>query len=110
MIELQEELAVEQATARARVDELEAEIRSTGETGRRLAEELDGKVRELQQCVDFLHSTELTLEERTAWAQKAQSELDELVRQIYASAWIKIGRKLRLSQVLNSPPPSGNKQ
>ena len=109
VIALQEELAAEQAKARERVDELEAEFRGAGETGRRLAEELERKVRELAQCVDALHATERTLEERTAWAQKAQGELDALVRQIHASAWIKIGRKLRLSQVLNSPPPSGNK-
>jgi len=110
VIALQEELAAEQAKARARVDQLEAEIYRAVETGTRLAEELDGKVHELKQCVDFLHSTERTLEERTAWAQKAQGELDDLVRQIYASTWFKIGRTLRLCDVLKSPPPPGSKQ
>ena len=97
-----------------KVKELEEDIRARTQwaldTESRLNAEVQKQVDELGQAVEALHRTERELEERTAWAQKAQGELDELVRQIYASTWIKIGRTLRLCDVLKSPPPPGSKQ
>lgn len=103
---LQDELAGEQAKARARVDELEAEVRSTVETATRIAGELEDKCRELAQCVDFLHGVERTVEERTAWARRAQAEADEFGRQaalFKASRWVRLGHKLGLGPDVERP-------
>jgi SAM-dependent methyltransferase len=94
VVQLQEELTSEQAKARARMDELEAELRDTVETATRLAGELDAKVVELGQCVEYLHAAERTVEERTAWARRNEAEADEL-RRLSGTLWVRLGFKLR---------------
>jgi SAM-dependent methyltransferase len=98
VVQLQDELASEQAKARARIDELEAELRDTVETATRLAGELDAKVGELVQCVEHLHAAERTVEERTAWARRNEAEADDLRRRLQAlwsTRWVRLGYKLR---------------
>jgi ubiquinone biosynthesis O-methyltransferase len=98
VVQLQEELAGEQAKARARIDELEAELRQTVETATRLAGELDAKVGELGQCVEHLHAAEHTVEERTVWARLNEAEADDLRRRLQAlwsTRWVRLGFKLR---------------
>jgi len=94
VVQLQEELASEQARARERIDDLEAELRNTVETATRLAGELDAKVVELVQCVEYLHAAERTVEERTAWARRHEAEADEL-RRLSGTLWVRLGFKLR---------------
>lgn len=98
VVQLQDELAREQAKARARIAELEAELRGTVETATRLAGELDAKVNELGQCVEYLHAAEGTIEERTAWARRNEAEADNLRRRLQAlwsTRWVRLGFKLR---------------
>jgi SAM-dependent methyltransferase len=102
VVELQDELASQKATARARIDELEAITNAEVATSTRLANELDAKVVELVQCVEYLHAAEATIEERTAWARRAQVEAD-LVAAYRASRWVKLGKKLGLGPVLDRP-------
>lgn len=105
VVELQDELKNEQAKARARIGELEAEVRQAVDSATRIAAELDGKCAELAQSVEYLHTAEQTVEERTAWAQRAQAEADDLGRQLqkmWATRWVRLGNKLRL---LPKPEP-----
>jgi SAM-dependent methyltransferase len=98
VVHLQDELASEQAKARARIDELEAELRDTVATATRLAGELDAKVGELGQCVEYLHAAERAVEERTAWARRNEAEADDLRRRLQAlwsTRWVRLGFKLR---------------
>ena len=60
--------------------------------------ELESKCRELEQCVERLHSVEHTVEERTAWAQRNGAEADALRAQLHAlrsNLLIRLARKLR---------------
>jgi SAM-dependent methyltransferase len=105
VVELQDELKNEQAKARARIGELEADIRQALESATRIAGELDGKCAELAQSVEYLHAAERTVEERTAWAQRTQAEADELggqLQRMWATRWVRLGNKLRL---LPKPEP-----
>jgi SAM-dependent methyltransferase len=98
VVELQDELAGEQATARARIDELEAEVRDAVDAATRLGGELQDKVREIGRCVEYLHTAEHTIEERTAWAQRNGAEADELRGQLHAlrcTRWVRLGGRLR---------------
>ncbi len=98
VVQLQDELAREQAKARARIDELEGELQDTVKTATRLAGELDAKVGELVQCVEHLHAAERTVEERTAWARRNEAEADDLRRRLQAlwsTRWVRLGFKLR---------------
>lgn len=98
VVQLQDELASEQVKARARIDDLEAEVRGAVETATRLAGELDAKVSELGRCVEHLHAAEGTVEERTAWARRNEAEADNLRRQLQAlwsTRWVRLGFKLR---------------
>ena len=99
VVQLQDELAAEQAQARVRIDQLEAELRETVENATRLAGELDAKVAELGQCVEYLHTAERTVEERTAWAKRNEAEADDLRRRLQAlwsTRWLRLGFKLRI--------------
>jgi septal ring factor EnvC (AmiA/AmiB activator) len=89
---LQEELAQEQAKATAAIAELERENRAKTEWAGRTASELEAKVQELAQCVEYLHQAERTVEERTRWAQAVQAEVD----QFRASRWVRLGRRFGL--------------
>ena len=97
VVQLQDELASEQAKARARIDELETELRGTVETATRLAGELDAKVGELGQCVEHLHTAERTIEERTDWAKRNEAEADDLrqrLQVLWSTRWARLGFKL----------------
>ena len=99
VVQLQDELATEQAQAREQIDRLEAELHETVENATRLASELDAKVAELGQCVEYLHSAERTVEERTAWARRNEAEADDLRRRLQAlwnTRWLRLGFKLRI--------------
>jgi predicted nucleic acid-binding Zn-ribbon protein len=97
-VQLQDELASEQAKARARIDELETDLSRAVETATRLAGELDAKVSELGQCVEHLHTAEGTVEERTAWARRNEAEANDLRRRLQAlwsARWVRLGLRLR---------------
>jgi SAM-dependent methyltransferase len=97
VVQLQDELADEQAKARTRIDQLEAELRETVESATRLASGLDGKVAELGKCVEHLQASEQTVEERTAWARRNEAEADGLRRRLQAlwsTRWMRLGFKL----------------
>ncbi|MBZ5592662.1 MAG: methyltransferase domain-containing protein [Acidobacteriia bacterium] len=99
VVQLQDELATEQAQARERIDQVERELSETVENATRLAGELDGKVAELGQCVEYLHASERTVEERTAWARRNEAEADDLRRRLQAlwsTRWLRLGFKLRI--------------
>ena len=98
IVQLQDELASEQAKARKRIGELETELQETVAAATRIATELDAKCSELAQCVEYLHTAERTVDERTRWAQRTQAEADELARQLNAlrsTRWVRLGSKLR---------------
>lgn len=101
VVQLQDELTTEQAKARARIDDLEAELRDAVATATRLAGELDAKVGELGQCVEYLHAAERTVEERTAWARRNEAQANELGR-LSGTFWVRLGFKLR---TLSKPEP-----
>ncbi|MDQ6665579.1 MAG: hypothetical protein M3Z23_14455, partial [Acidobacteriota bacterium] len=74
------------------------------EMERRLTEELETRTGELVKCVEFLHAAEATVEERTAWAQSAQTDADlrlERLRAIRDSKWVKFGRVLKFGPALH---------
>jgi 2-polyprenyl-3-methyl-5-hydroxy-6-metoxy-1,4-benzoquinol methylase len=80
----------------AKVGELEEENRKRAEWAMETARQLDDKVQELAKCVDVLHQTEKTLEERTTWAFSLQKQ----VRQVQASRWVKLGKAFGLGPPL----------
>lgn len=94
ILELQDELASEQAKARARIDQLEEENLHTLTIAKRVVQELEDKCEELARCVDFLHAAERKAEDK-------QNEADDLRGKILASRWFKLGRKLKLGPVVD---------
>jgi SAM-dependent methyltransferase len=112
--QLQDELAAEQSGARAVVEQyekkvlgLEDDVRQRTEwaieTENRLTGELAEKSQELAQCVEVLHQTEKTVEERTAWAQgieRQRKQLEEQISLLKASRWLKLGRRFGLGPEL----------
>lgn len=105
VVELQGELAAEQASARKRIGELEAELNESVAAANRLAGELEAKVEELGHCVENLHEAEKTVVERTLWAQRNQAEADDLRSQLQAlwsTRWARLGGKLGLLPKLES--------
>ena len=64
-----------------------------------LQRELESKCRELEECVEHLHTVEHTVEERTAWAQRTSAEAEELRAQLHtlrSNLLIRLAHKLRL--------------
>lgn len=110
VVALQEELAGEQASGReiaaayeSKLAELNGELDSrtkwAQETEVRLTAELDTRVKELGECVKLLDQAEKTVEERTAWARKLQSEIEQLqarLSSVQASRWYRMGRRFGL--------------
>lgn len=99
VVELQEELATEQAAAKKRIGELEGELAESVAAATRLAGELDVHVVELKNCVDHLHEAEATVVERTLWAQRNQAEADDLrgkLQALWSTRWARLGGKLGL--------------
>jgi ubiquinone/menaquinone biosynthesis C-methylase UbiE len=81
----------------AKVAEVEAENDAKTAWARRLEAEAGAKGKDLVHCVEVLHATEKTLEERTAWALRLQEQL-EYAR---ASRWVKLGNRFGLGPKLN---------
>ena len=97
--QLQEELAAEQAKAQAAIAELERENLAKTEWAAQLNTQLDAKVQELAQCVEYLHQAEKTVDERTRWAQSLDAEVEQLRRKLAlleASRWVQLGRRVGL--------------
>ena len=110
-----DELNLEIAERRARVEELQEELAETQESAQRAIAGLESDVRaktawaeereaavqfqtaELAKAVEALHNTEKELEDRTGWALRLEKEAAELGRQltlVRGSRWIKLGRKI----------------
>lgn len=110
-----DELNLEIAERRARVEELQGELAETQESAQRAIAGLESDVRaktawaeeretavqfqtaELAKAVEALHNTEKELEDRTGWALRLEKEAAELGRQltlVRGSRWIKLGRKI----------------
>lgn len=99
---LQEELQQQQTAAvitvaayEEQIGTLEAEL--VNRTGRALLleSELAAKVEELGTCVEFLHTAETSVEERTTWALQLQETIQHLEDTLTAaegSRWIRLGR------------------
>ncbi len=114
VVQLQAELAAEQAAAaetaaayEAKVAELDQENRAKTDwavaTEARLTEEMEEKCLELAECVRLLDTAEATVAERTHWAQRAETQRQELSAQldmIRASRWLKLGRKLGVGPIV----------
>ncbi|MGA2271100.1 MAG: methyltransferase domain-containing protein [Bryobacteraceae bacterium] len=117
IVELQEEFAREQETARqvaegyaAKVAGLEQDIREKTQwaidTENRLTavireqtEQLERAVGDLSRAVEALHHTEKELAERTQWALRLEDQARQLEEQIAtfrASRWVKLGHKVGL--------------
>jgi SAM-dependent methyltransferase len=114
--ELQREFEAEQAASRAVVEAYEAKVRELEaenevktrwalDTDARLSKELQEKGVELAQCVELLHQAELTIAERTAWAEELSAQarrLEEQVTLMKESRWVKLGRKFGLGPDLRN--------
>jgi chromosome segregation ATPase len=117
IVELQEEFAREQESARkvaegyaAKVTGLERDIQDRTQWAidtesrltaviRKQTEQLERAVSDLSRAVEALHHTEKELEERTAWALRSRDEarqLEEKVALFRASRWVKLGRTVGL--------------
>ncbi len=100
--QLQRENAADRAGAEetvsayaAKVAELEADVQRSTEWALGIDRQLNAKCAELAECVDVLHETERTLEERTAWALRLDQEHQKLaaaLNRIHASRWVRFGR------------------
>jgi SAM-dependent methyltransferase len=99
VVEVQAELAAEQAKAEAAIAQLEQENRTKTEWASELNAKLEAKGQELAQCVEYLHQAEKTVEERTLWAQRLSAEVEQLRRKLAlleASRWVRLGRSAGL--------------
>jgi len=108
--QLQDEFQAEQAAARQMAAEYEGALSTARadseqkakwaiETEARLGEALSKKSDELAEAVRLLDRAESTVTERTVWAQKLQSQVEQLEAQlemIRASRWLKLGRAMGL--------------
>lgn len=117
VLELQQELAADQAKARsvaegyaAKVADLEKDLRQKTQWAidleTRLTAEVDQQTAALVRAVEALHAVEAELESRTHWAQNLQAEVDSLQRlagelkgkmALYQqSRWVRLGRRIGL--------------
>jgi SAM-dependent methyltransferase len=101
IVELQKELASQQAEAMAIVDAYEAEIRRLEQEnaaaiawGRANEAELEAGRTEFTNCLALFRQAELTIEERTRWAQSLGAELENLRASLRQSRWIRLGRSI----------------
>ena len=76
------------------IAELEADVRAKTDWAIEIERQLAAKCDELARCVEALHGTEKSLEERTKWAidleQRIQS-LETILSRYRASRWVKLG-------------------
>jgi SAM-dependent methyltransferase len=103
-----EQLNLRLEDAGAQIQQLQEELRTmaTGyaakvaaleEEGRKQAEWALDTERRVRECVDILHQTERTVEERTTWALKLQDEVGELearLSRVRASRWVRLGKAI----------------
>jgi len=97
VVQLQEELRATTEGYTARVASLEEDVREKIEWADKLNAEVARQTGELAKAVSALHETEKELENRTAWAHGLDAELrvakDQLT--LYReSRWVKLGRKV----------------
>lgn len=114
VVQLQNELAAEQQAAaetaaayEAKIQDLQADLAARTQwaidTETRYSKELAEKCDELAKCVDLLHQTEATLDERTRWALSLQSTLESAqgsLSAVVASRWYRLGRTFGLGPEL----------
>ncbi len=116
VVELQDEMAREQESARNvasgyenKVRDLEADIQTKIQWALDVETNLKAEIKKqtdhLIAAVEALHRTEKELEERTAWAQRSRQEVEELsqqLAQVHSSRWVRLGRRVGLGPAL--PP------
>jgi SAM-dependent methyltransferase len=114
VVQLQEEFAAEQKAALDVAAAYDAELARLDDVNRGKTEwaldtaaQLSQKRDELAECVRLLHAAESTLEERTLWAQRAESQVEETAQKLNqvmgalrVSRWIALGKKLGLGPVI----------
>jgi SAM-dependent methyltransferase len=114
--------------AQDRIVDVQQEVANEQESGRRMAEAYEAKIRELEadlaakigwaqdaearlvaeiedkkRAVEALHRTEAERDERSAWAAQLQEEarrLNEQVTLYQSSRWVKLGRRVGLGPAL----------
>ena len=106
--QLQGEMEAQAGGYEAKVSQLEEESeRKTAwgvEMEQRLTKELVAKCEELAKCVEALHETEKTLDERTTWAfglQKQVRDVEYQLALVRASRWIKLGNAFGIGPPLS---------
>jgi hypothetical protein len=92
-----QQLIAELEVSNRRLEELGAENDAKTVWARRLDSELEAKGKDLLHCIEVLHATETTLEERTA----RMLRLEERVNCARASRWVRLGNLLGLGPRLN---------
>lgn len=102
--ELQAEIVTQQAEAKIVVEAYEAEIKRLDEEraaaiewGRTNETELEASRIEFGKCLALFQEAELTIEERTRWAQSLEVEIGAFRSQLDAireSKWIRLGRSI----------------
>lgn len=100
---LNKEIAERAVSFETKITELEKENDERTRWAVESREELDRKVQELSNCVDALHKTEKTLEERTVWAQdleKRANDLEARLRLFESSRWMRIGKTIGMGPKL----------
>jgi SAM-dependent methyltransferase len=114
ILELQDEAARDHAAAQEVIASYESKIAELEEDNRRktewalniegrLGKELEAKLQELAQCVDYLHQTEATLDVRTRAAEQLQVRVYQLEQKVLlygASRWVRLGKTFGLGPKL----------
>lgn len=105
IVALQHELEQEQESGRVAIDQLTADLREKTAWALESSRELAAKVKELGECVEFLHASERLAEERTELHLRAQAEAGNLQQQVNlfkAARWTRLGRTLGLGPVIEN--------
>jgi chromosome segregation ATPase len=103
---LEAELSDAQENAQAQISQLEEELDQKIAWARKIDAALEKEIAEKKRAIDLLHETEADLADRTAWAQRLDSEVAGLredlarvsgqLRLYQASRWVKLGKKVGL--------------
>jgi ubiquinone/menaquinone biosynthesis C-methylase UbiE len=104
---LQEHLESEQARAHQIITELNEELRRNTEWALDIDHRLTAKGAELAETVRLLDRAEATVVERTEWARRLDSQLQETAAQLETvrqSRWLKLGRQLGLGPQVEEAP------
>jgi SAM-dependent methyltransferase len=114
VLELQDELAREQASAAQTVAAYEQKLQQLDaenvaktqwaqDTEARLTAEIADRDAQLAECLRLLHESEATVAERTLWAQTTDAERERLTAQLNgarASRWLRLGRRLGIGPAI----------